>query len=221
MLSPFLVSPLKSTLPYPLPLLPNPPTPTSWPWHSPTLGHRAFIGQRVPPNIDVQLGHPLLHMQLDPWIPPCVLFGWWVSSWELWGYWILRTQLYQAPASAWQIQKWMLRANQWTEHRVPNGGAGERPQGPEWVCSCPIGETTIWTYHYPLGSQRINHHPKCTHGSIHICSRGWPCRTSMEGEVLGSVKECSMPQCRRMPGQGSWNGRVGSQRESVWDWGFS
>jgi hypothetical protein len=24
-------------------------------------------------------------MQLEPWSPPCVLFGWWFSPWELWG----------------------------------------------------------------------------------------------------------------------------------------
>jgi hypothetical protein len=21
----------------------------------------------------------------EPWVPPCVLFGWWSSLWELWG----------------------------------------------------------------------------------------------------------------------------------------
>ena len=65
MLSPFLVSPLK--IPYPLSLLPpltNPPTPNSWPWHSPTLGHRAFIGARASPPIDQQV-HPQLYMQLE------------------------------------------------------------------------------------------------------------------------------------------------------------
>ena len=46
MLSPFLVSPLKSPYPLPLPLLTNPPTLTSWLWHSSTLGHRAFTGPR-------------------------------------------------------------------------------------------------------------------------------------------------------------------------------
>jgi hypothetical protein len=46
-------------------LLPNPPTPASWPWHSPTLGHRAFIGPRASPPIDDRLGYPLLHMQLE------------------------------------------------------------------------------------------------------------------------------------------------------------
>jgi hypothetical protein len=23
-------------------------------------------------------------MRLEPWIPPCVLFGWWFSPWKLW-----------------------------------------------------------------------------------------------------------------------------------------
>jgi hypothetical protein len=45
--------------PYPLPLLTHPPTPTSWPWHSPTLGYRSFTGLRTSPPIDDELGHPL------------------------------------------------------------------------------------------------------------------------------------------------------------------
>jgi len=28
-------------------------------------------------------------MQLEPWVPPCVLFGWWFSPWELWGFWLV------------------------------------------------------------------------------------------------------------------------------------
>ena len=31
----------------------------------------------------------LLHMQLEPWVPPCVLFGWWFSPWVLWAYWLV------------------------------------------------------------------------------------------------------------------------------------
>jgi hypothetical protein len=51
---------------YPPPaLLPNPPTPTTWPWHSPVLGHMIFTRTRPSPPIDGQLGHPLLHMQLE------------------------------------------------------------------------------------------------------------------------------------------------------------
>jgi hypothetical protein len=51
---------------YPPPaLLPNPPTPASWPWHSPVLGHMIFARPKASPPIDGQLGHPLLHMQLE------------------------------------------------------------------------------------------------------------------------------------------------------------
>jgi hypothetical protein len=72
--------------PFPLPLITNWPTPAAWPWHSPTLGHRVFTGLRASLHIDEQLSHSLLHIQLEPWVPPCVLFGWWLSPWELWGY---------------------------------------------------------------------------------------------------------------------------------------
>jgi hypothetical protein len=103
MLSPFLVSHPKP--PYSLPLLTNPPTPASWPWHSPTLGHRAFIGQRASPPIDDWLGHPLLYMQLEPWVPPCVFFGWWFSPWELWEYWLVHNVVppmgLQTPSTPW------------------------------------------------------------------------------------------------------------------------
>jgi hypothetical protein len=36
-------------------------------------------------------GHPLLHMQLEPWDPPHALFGWWFSPWELslGGFWFV------------------------------------------------------------------------------------------------------------------------------------
>ena len=67
MLSPFLVSPLK--IPYPPPLLPllsNPPTLIPGPWYYPILGHRAFTVPRASPLIDDQIGHPQLHMQLEP-----------------------------------------------------------------------------------------------------------------------------------------------------------
>ena len=52
---------------YPTPvLLPYPYTPTSWPWHSPVLGHIIFARPWVSPPIDGHpLGHPLLHMQLE------------------------------------------------------------------------------------------------------------------------------------------------------------
>ena len=85
----------------------------------------------------------------------------------------------------------MLLANRWTEHKVPNDGARERTEGAEGACS-PIGRITIWTNQYPQSSQGLNQQPKSTHGGTHssscICSRGWPCGTSMGGEYLGPVK---------------------------------
>jgi hypothetical protein len=109
MLSPFLVSPLK--IPYPpplsLPLLPNPLTPASWPRHSPILGYRTFTGLRASPPIDEQLGHPLLHRQLEPQVPPCVFFDWWFGPTELWGYWLVHIILppvqLQSPSAPWVL----------------------------------------------------------------------------------------------------------------------
>jgi hypothetical protein len=70
-------------------LLPNPPTPASWLWHSPILGHRTFTRPRASPPIDGRLGHSMLHMQLETGVPPCVFFDWWFSPKEIWGYWLV------------------------------------------------------------------------------------------------------------------------------------
>ena len=81
-------------VPYTLPpaLLPNPPTPTSWPWHSPVLGHIVFTRPRASPPIDGQLGHPLLHMQLET---------------QLWGYWLVHIVVppigLQTPLAPWVL----------------------------------------------------------------------------------------------------------------------
>jgi hypothetical protein len=32
------------------------------------------------PPINDRLGHPLLYMQLETWVPPCVFFDWWFKS---------------------------------------------------------------------------------------------------------------------------------------------
>jgi hypothetical protein len=55
----------QSPLYLPPTLLPNAPTPASWTWHPPALGHMIFARPRASPPIDGQLGHPLLHMQLE------------------------------------------------------------------------------------------------------------------------------------------------------------
>jgi hypothetical protein len=97
----------------------------------------------------------------------CLLTGAWYSC------------LLRGSASAWQIQKWMLTAIYWTEHRVPTEVARKRTQGIKRVCS-PVGGTTIWNNQYPQSSLGLNHQPKKTHGGTHgsscICSKGWPCQ---------------------------------------------
>ena len=77
MLSPFLVSPLKTSYPLPFPLLTNPHTPASWPWHFPSLGHGAFTEPTRPSSATYAAG------AMSP--PPYVFFGWWFSPWKLWG----------------------------------------------------------------------------------------------------------------------------------------
>jgi hypothetical protein len=46
-------------------LLPYPLTPTSWPWHSPVLGHIKLLDQGASLPSDGRLGHLLLHMHLE------------------------------------------------------------------------------------------------------------------------------------------------------------
>ena len=84
MLSPFLIPHRKSvshTFSCFYEVCPRPPA--SLPWHPPTLGHWALMETRASPPIDAQ-GHPLLHIMLEPWVPLCVLLGWWFRPWELW-----------------------------------------------------------------------------------------------------------------------------------------
>jgi len=62
-------------------------------------GCPALAESRVSPPIGAQKGHPLLHMQLEPWICPCVLFGWWFSLWE---HWVIRIVVFlglQTPSA--------------------------------------------------------------------------------------------------------------------------
>jgi len=86
MLSPF--SPLPAPSPLPQILWPcsycHLPTPTSRSWNLPVLGKWAFRGPRAFPPIDDGQCHPLLHLWLVSWVPPCVLIGWWFRPWEVW-----------------------------------------------------------------------------------------------------------------------------------------
>jgi hypothetical protein len=95
MLSPFPVSPPHTPIPSHLPLLlwgyssSHLSILISPPWHSPTVGHHVFTGQRASSPIDIWQGHLLLYMWLEPWVPPCVFFCWWFSPWEIWGIWLV------------------------------------------------------------------------------------------------------------------------------------
>jgi hypothetical protein len=81
----------------------------------------------------------------------------------------------------------MLAANYCTDHQVLSGGVRERVKGAKGVFN-PIGRTTIST---KQSSPYLNHEPRRhmgAHASSHLCSREWPCWTSMRGEALGPVK---------------------------------
>jgi hypothetical protein len=98
-----------SKIPYPLPPPPA-PQPTHfhfWPWHSPILGHRTFTVPRASFSIDDRLGHPLLHMQLEPRVPPRVFCDWWFSPKELWGYCLVHIDVplmgLQTPSAPWVL----------------------------------------------------------------------------------------------------------------------
>jgi hypothetical protein len=49
----------------------------------------------------------LLHMWLESWVPPSVLFGWWFSPWEIWGYWLVHIVVppmeLQTPSATWVL----------------------------------------------------------------------------------------------------------------------
>ena len=106
MLSPLLVFPLKIPIhspcspTHPL-LLPGPGIPL-YLWNDKT-----FTGPRVSPPIGDWLGHPLLHIQLEPWVPPCVFFDRWFSSKELWEYWLIHIDVppmgLQTPSAPWVL----------------------------------------------------------------------------------------------------------------------
>ena len=95
--------------------------------------------------------------------------------------------LLRGSARVWQIQRHVPAANHWTECRVPNGGVREKTERAEGLYNS-IGRTTISITETPKSSQGLNYQPKSTHGSSHICNRGWPCWASMGGEALIPVK---------------------------------
>jgi hypothetical protein len=58
----------------------------------------------------------------------CLLTGTWYGC------------LLRGSARAWQIQRWMLTGNDWTEHRIPNGGVKDWRS---WRCLQPHRKNNI------------------------------------------------------------------------------
>jgi len=64
-----------------------PPPPSLTPQsHHP--GHQVSTRLGTSPN-EASQGSPLLHMCRGPWTSLCMVFGWWLSLWELWGVWLV------------------------------------------------------------------------------------------------------------------------------------
>jgi hypothetical protein len=74
-----------------------------------------------------------------------------------------------------EVQRWMLTVNHWTEYWVTSGGVRERTEGAEGVYN-PIGRTTISIRQTPQSSQGLKHQPQSTHGGTYgsslMCNRG-------------------------------------------------
>jgi len=93
----FKCDPFSPSIYQPLPTHPFPPTHPDIPLHC--LGSPALAGPRDFPPFGAQQDHPLLHMQLEAWFCPCVLFGWWFSPWELWLVGIIVLMGLQTPSA--------------------------------------------------------------------------------------------------------------------------
>jgi len=103
-------------------------------WHSPTLGHWAFIGPRSSPPIDAQQGNPLLHMRLEPRNPPCVFFGWRFSPWELRGVCLVDVVVLPMDCKSIQLLQSFLQLLHWGPHAQSNG----------WLWASASVFVTLW-----------------------------------------------------------------------------
>jgi hypothetical protein len=99
----------------------HPPTSIFPPWHSPTLRHQTLSGPRASPPTDVQQGYPLPHMWPAPWVPPCVFFGWWSSSWGLQGSSLLTLLLPPWGCNPPQLLQSLLQLLHWGPRAQSNG----------------------------------------------------------------------------------------------------
>jgi hypothetical protein len=110
--------------------------------------------------------------------------------------------LLRGSARAWQIERQMLAANHWTEHRVPGGEVREGTEGAESVCN-PVEGITVSTGQTPLSFRGLDYQPKSTWRDPWLQLLMWQrvALMNISGRSSPWVWGCSMPQCRGMPGQ--------------------
>jgi hypothetical protein len=90
---------------------PHPPCSPNHPLPLPSPGIPLHWGiepsQDQGPLLPLMTDLTLLCIQLEPWVPPCVLYCWWFSPWELWGYWLVHTVVLplelQTPLFPWVL----------------------------------------------------------------------------------------------------------------------
>ena len=103
----------------------------------------------------------------------------------------------------------MLTANHRTEHRVPDGGVRQGTKRAEGVCSPMVGEQQCQPVRSPQSSWGLDHQPKSTMEgamAVYVAEDGL---VGHQWEERPLVLGCSMPQCKRMPGQEARSGWVG------------
>jgi hypothetical protein len=105
-------------------------------------------GASAPPEYPSHIQLPNLDIFADA--RQCLLSGAWCGC------------LLRGFARVWQIQRWMLTTNHWTERGVTDGGVGEGTEEGEGVCM-PMERVTVSTGQIPQSFQGLNHQPKSAH----------------------------------------------------------
>jgi hypothetical protein len=124
--------------PLSLPHSTNPPSPASWPWHSPILGIEPSQDQG--PLFPLITNYAILcYIQLEPWVPPRVFFDWWFSPRELWGYWLIHSVVppigMQTPSGPWLLHWGSCGPSKGSYEHSPLclSGTGRASQGDSYI----------------------------------------------------------------------------------------
>jgi hypothetical protein len=123
-----------------------------------------------------------------------------------WYGWLLR-----GSARGWQIQRWMLAPNHWTECRVLDGGVGEGTVGAEGICNRMEG-AAVSTSQIPQNSRGTGPPTtEFTRRDSWLWLHKWQRMALMN--ISGRRGPWAwgdlMPQCRGLPGQEDRSGMGG------------